>query len=180
MDLMDKTYNNKGTTKVKDFQKLSYKEVYFTFQSNSTKYNKPFKFISWPNFLEGHHILSREIWGKTFTGWFKKCSDGYIFSNSAIYRMSNAPNVMRPRCKEREKSHPRFIFSCKLSKTTLDFISELIHLNYSFNIPFKISFEDIIIGASSLLRFFSIPWWCTVKYSTHNFRNTSQTSFLLA
>ena len=73
MDLMDKTYNNKGTTKVKDFQKLSYKEIYFTFQSNSTKYNKPFKFISWSNFLEGHHILSREIWGKAFTGWFKKC-----------------------------------------------------------------------------------------------------------
>ena len=26
------------------------------------------------------HILSSEIWGKTFTDWFKTCSDGYIFS----------------------------------------------------------------------------------------------------
>ena len=30
-------YNNKGTTKVKDFQKLRNKEIYFAFQSNSTK-----------------------------------------------------------------------------------------------------------------------------------------------
>ena len=50
-----------GTWKVKDFPKLSNKEIYFTLQSNSTKYNKPFKFISWPNFLEGHHVLSPEI-----------------------------------------------------------------------------------------------------------------------
>ena len=35
-------YNNKVTrkVKVKDFQKLSNKEIYFTLQSNSTKYNK--------------------------------------------------------------------------------------------------------------------------------------------
>ena len=44
-------YNNKGTSKVKDFQKLSNKVIYFTLQSVSTKYNKLFKFILWPNFL---------------------------------------------------------------------------------------------------------------------------------
>ena len=59
-------YNNKVTRKVKDFHKLSNKEIYFTLQSNSTKY-KPFKFISWPDFLEEHHILSLDIWGKLFT-----------------------------------------------------------------------------------------------------------------
>ena len=67
------------------------KEIYFTLQSNSTKYNKPFKFISWPNFLQGHHILSPEICGKTLTDWFTKCSDGCTFSNPAIstkYSMS--------------------------------------------------------------------------------------------
>ena len=62
-------YSNKVTRKVKDFQKLSNKEIYLSLQSNSAKYNKPFKFISWPNFLEGHHILSPEIWGKTFSDW---------------------------------------------------------------------------------------------------------------
>ena len=31
-------YNNKVARKVKDFQKLSNKEIYFTHQSNSTKY----------------------------------------------------------------------------------------------------------------------------------------------
>ena len=37
-------YNNKVTRKLKDFQKLSNKETYFTLQSN--KYNKSLKFIS--------------------------------------------------------------------------------------------------------------------------------------
>ena len=54
-------YNNKGTRKLKGFQKLSNKKIHFIPQSNSTKYNKPFKFISWSNFLEGYHILSLEI-----------------------------------------------------------------------------------------------------------------------
>ena len=65
-------YNNKDTREVKNFQKFSNKEIYFIFQSNSSKYNKPFKFILNPNFLKEHHILSPEIWGKTVTDWFKK------------------------------------------------------------------------------------------------------------
>ena len=44
-------YNNKVAKKVKDFQKLSNKEIDLSLQFNSAKYNKPFKFISWPNFL---------------------------------------------------------------------------------------------------------------------------------
>ena len=48
---------------------------------------------------EGHHILSPEIWGKTFTDWFKKCSDGYIFSNPEIHRIGNTPNILCLRCK---------------------------------------------------------------------------------
>ena len=68
--------NNKVTSKVKDFHKLSHKEIYFALQSNSTKYNKAFKFISWPKFLDEDHLLSPDIWSKTFTDWFKKCSDG--------------------------------------------------------------------------------------------------------
>ena len=56
----------KFTMKVKDFKKRSNKHIYYSLQSNSAKYNKPFKFIPWPKFLEGHHILSSDIWGKTF------------------------------------------------------------------------------------------------------------------
>ena len=147
------------------------KFIYFTFQSNSTKHNK---LISWSNFPEGHHILSPEIWGNTFTDWLKKCSDVYIFSISyklpyllffllkscdTWHRMDNAPNILCPRCKERVSlpfyillqvvqnyselykttNHAHFIFYCKLSKNTLDFMRELINLNYSFNIPFKIN-----------------------------------------
>ena len=59
-------YNNKVTRKVEDFQKLSKKEIHLSLQSDSAKYNKPFKFISWSNFPEGHHTLSPDIWGKTF------------------------------------------------------------------------------------------------------------------
>ena len=55
--------NNKVTRKVEDFQKLSNKEVNLNLQSNSAKYKKPLKFISRPNFLKGHHILSPDIWG---------------------------------------------------------------------------------------------------------------------
>ena len=68
--------------------------MFFIVQSNSTKYNKPFKFISWLNFLVGHDILIPEIWGKIFTEWFKKCSDGYIFSNPAIHRMGNELSIL--------------------------------------------------------------------------------------
>ena len=39
-------YNNEGTMKVKDFQNLSNKKIYFTLQSSSSKHNKTFNFIS--------------------------------------------------------------------------------------------------------------------------------------
>ena len=68
-------HNNKVTRKVKNFRKLSNKEIYFNLQFNSAKYSKYFKLVSWPNFLEERHILSPDVWVKTFTDWFKKCSD---------------------------------------------------------------------------------------------------------
>ena len=45
-------------------------------------------------FREGHHILSPGIWSTTFTDWFKNCSDGYVFSNTAIHRMRDALNIL--------------------------------------------------------------------------------------
>ena len=57
-------------------------------------------------------------------------------------------------------SHSHFIFYWKLSKVTADYISELINLNYFFNIPFKCSLKTIIMGS------FSILWWCRFKNST--------------
>ena len=63
-------YNDKVTRKVKDFKKLSSKDINWSLQSNSAKYNKNFKLISWPNFLEGH-ILSPDIWGKLFSDWLE-------------------------------------------------------------------------------------------------------------
>ena len=74
--------------------------------------------------------------------------------------MGNTPNVLCPRCREQDEYHSHFLFYCKLSKVTLDYISELINLNYSFNIVFKYSLKTIIMGS------FSILWWCTFKNST--------------
>ena len=134
-------YNNKGTRKIKDFQKHPNKKIYFSFQSNNTKYIQTFNFIPWPNLMEGYHNLSPYTWGKTFTDWFTKCYDGYIVSiwqkfihfclplNPGIHKMDNSPNIICPRCREQDEPHTRFIFHCQLSKTTLDFISGLINLN---------------------------------------------------
>ena len=63
--------------------------------------------------------------------------------------MGNTPNILCPRCKEQKESQPYFIFYCKLSKITLDFINELINLKYPFNILFKITLKTILIGTSS-------------------------------
>ena len=108
--------NNKVGRKVKDFQKLSNKEIYLSLQSNSAKYNKPFKFISWANFLEGHHILSPDTRGKTFSDWleifwwkfFVWYKLIYISLNPAIHRMGYAPNILCPRCKEQEEFQTLF------------------------------------------------------------------------
>ena len=65
--------------------------------------------------------------------------------------MGNTPNTLDPRCMEQVESHPHFIFYCKLSKVTLDYISEPINLNYSFNLPFKFSLKTIEMGSFSIL-----------------------------
>ena len=63
--------------------------------------------------------------------------------------MDNAPNILCLRCKKQKESQLYLKFYCKLSKITLDFISELINLKYAFNISFKITLKTIIIGTSS-------------------------------
>ena len=62
-------YNNKVTSKVKDLKKRSNEKILLSLQPDSTKYNKPFKFVLWLNFLEEHHVLSSDIWGKTISHW---------------------------------------------------------------------------------------------------------------
>ena len=73
-------FNDRGIRKVKNVQKLSNKDIYYTLLNNNDDYNRPFKFISWQNHFQENPVLSPEIWGKTFNDWFKKCSNGYIFS----------------------------------------------------------------------------------------------------
>ena len=57
-----------------------------------------------------------------------------VLLNRAIERMDNTPNILHPRGMEQVESQPHFISYCKLSKVNLDYISELINLNYSFNL----------------------------------------------
>ena len=52
------------------------------------------------------------------------------------------------RCKEQKESQTYFIFSSKLSKITLDFISELINLKYAFYIPFNLALKTILETSS--------------------------------
>ena len=103
-----------------------------------------FKLISWTNFIEGNPVLGPKTWGKIFSNCFKKCSDGYIFSNCcklahfslplgpAIHRMGKIPTILCPRCEEREESNSHFILLCKLFQTISNFINELINHNYKF------------------------------------------------
>ena len=55
-----------------------------------------------------------------------------------------------PDVQNKKSLNPIIYFTyCKLSKITLDFISELINLKYTFNIPFKITLKTIIIMGTS-------------------------------
>ena len=63
--------------------------------------------------------------------------------------MGFTPNILWSTCKE-QGSQPYFIFHCKFSKITLEFISELVNLQYAFNIPFKITLKTIIMGTLTM------------------------------
>ena len=60
--------------------------------------------------------------------WYKLIHFSLLL-NPAIERMGNTPNILYPRRMGQVESQPHFIFYCKLSKVTLDYISELINLN---------------------------------------------------
>ena len=153
-------FNYKGFKKIKNFQKLSNKEIYFTLQNNNENLHRPFKFISWTNHIDRHPVFKPKDWDKMFTNWFKKCSDGCIFSIlykllhfslplcPAIQQMGNTPTILCPRCRENEESHPHFIFHCQLLQTTLNFINRLINENYQFQTPYQISITDILMNLS--------------------------------
>ena len=99
-------FNYKGNKKIKNLQKISNKEIYFTLQNNNENLNRPFKFVTWTNHIDGNAALAPGDWGKIFTTWAKKCSDGYIFSiwyklihfslplSPALYRMGNTPSAL--------------------------------------------------------------------------------------
>ena len=111
------------------------------------------------------HILHIYI----YSIWYKPINFSLLL-NPAIQRMGNTPNILHLRHMEQVESHPHFIFYCKLSKVTLDCISELIKINYFFNLPFRFSLKTIKTGS------FSIIWWCTYKNSTHTLRSETHAS----
>ena len=82
--------------------------------------------------------------------WYKRIYF-FLLLNPEIQRIGNTRNILHPRCMEQNESHLHFIFYCKLSKVTLDYIRELINLNYSFNLPFKFSVKTIKMGSFSIL-----------------------------
>ena len=115
------------------------------------------------------HILHIYIYIYIYFIWYKLIHFSLLL-NPAIQRMGNTPKILHPRHMEQVESHPHFIFYYKLSKVTLDYISELIKMNYFFNLPFKFSLKTIEIGP------FSILWWCTYQNSTHTFSSETDVS----
>ena len=63
--------------------------------------------------------------------------------------MGNSFTTLCPKCKESDETHTHFLFKCKLSQTTLNFINEVINLNYTFQSPFEICIKYIFMGTSS-------------------------------
>ena len=79
--------------------------------------------------------------------YFLSCINLFTFF---ILKPCNTQNGQRTKFSVSQTcSQPYFILYCKLSKITLDFISELINLKYSFNMPFKLTLTTIITGTSS-------------------------------
>ena len=56
-----------------------------------------------------------------------------------MHRMGNTPTIVSN--VENKKIFNPILYFCKLFKITLEFISELINMNYSFNIPIKFSLK---------------------------------------
>ena len=90
----------------------------------------------------------------------KKCSffgkfDMLCFLGRHILRLALFPYYRRDslclRCREQYESHPHFVSHRKPSKSTLDYISELIYLNYTFKTLFKVSLKTVIMEVSSKL-----------------------------
>ena len=116
-------YYNKVTRKVKDFQKLSYKEIYFTIQSNITKYNKPFKFILSQTSLRNTKFsvlisgvkllligLRNVLMGKYINSILYKLIYFLLSLNPAIRRMCNTLNVLCPDVKNKKILIPILYF----------------------------------------------------------------------
>ena len=122
-------------------------------------------------FPQEHHILSPDIWAKTFTNynWFKKCwwIASYIFSilynlihfslplNPAIHKWQNG-QYTEIFCvldvKKKKSVNPNLYFIADFQDVSRLLISELIiNLKYTFNILFRIALKTIIMGTSSQL-----------------------------
>ena len=74
-------------------------------------------------------------------------SEKYIF-HSFDWWNGQRTKYSVSRCKEQKESQSYFIFFSKLSKITLDFISELINLKYAFYVPFNLTLKTILETSS--------------------------------
>ena len=64
--------------------------------------------------------------------------------NPEVQRMGNTL-ILCLKCREQNESHLHFMFYCKLTKLTVEYISELVNLNYYFNIIFKFTLKTVMI-----------------------------------
>ena len=81
--------------------------------------------------------------------WLVQEMFGWLYFFHLVYTYSFLLTTLCPKCKESDETHTHFLFKCKLSQTTLNFINEVINLNYTFQSPFEICIKYIFMGTSS-------------------------------
>ena len=95
--------------------------------------------VLWSNFLEGHNILSQENFDEyIFSVWYKLIHFSLPL-NTVIHRIGKAAKILCPSrdVKNKNSLKPILYFIASCPKLIYISSSELINLNYSFNIPFK-------------------------------------------
>ena len=110
--------------------------------NNTTNLSNSF---SWPNFFEGHHILRQESFdGYMFSVWYKLIQFSLPLNPAIhVHKMDNAAKILCPIPDVENKTSlkPILYFIASSPKLLQFSSSELISLNYSFKIRFKISLK---------------------------------------
>ena len=92
--------------------------------------------------ITGEKSLLIDLQGVLMATWV---SIWYKFINfphpliTVFRRIGNSPNILFPRSREQDESHPMLYSTASYLNYTRLYIRGLINLNYTFNMPFKVN-----------------------------------------